>query len=391
MTDRIHEYIDKKTGKKLYEIKGYYVGLKSDGKEKRIKKKGFATRKAAREYIVKVTEEFNRGSVNTFSNITLEQYCDMLLKSKEVNTKAGTLNKYDIVLRMLPTNLLKMQLTKITTPMLQNFVNEYILKKGYKNSTAKNYTSKLTTIFNAAIKQDIIFKNPMKNVMLPNDSFEKVKNKKEKDILTVEELKLFIKKAEEFLIDESKLTPETVTYDSLHKYKKYISIRLVALSGARKGEVIGFTWDDINVKELYIDINKTLTQARNGRYTYGNTTKTPASTRKLYIDTETMQHLLRLKRLEKVLTKNVFALTYYRSMWKTVEIILRRAGIRKKISPHSFRHTQASILFAAKVDLKNIQERLGHESVQITLDLYTHLQEEQRQETRDKFMDILQA
>ena len=53
--------------------------------------------------------------------------------------------------------------------------------------------------------------------------------------------------------------------------------------------------------------------------------------------------------------------------------IARRAGLSGQATFHRLRHTHASLLIAAGVHLKVIQERLGHSSIQITADTYGHL------------------
>jgi integrase/recombinase XerD len=62
-----------------------------------------------------------------------------------------------------------------------------------------------------------------------------------------------------------------------------------------------------------------------------------------------------------------------------VKNLAEAAGIQKKVSPHSFRHSFASHLVDAGADLRAVQEMLGHESI-ITTEIYTHLD---RQYLRD--------
>lgn len=61
-----------------------------------------------------------------------------------------------------------------------------------------------------------------------------------------------------------------------------------------------------------------------------------------------------------------------------------RAGIRKKVSPHTFRHSFASVLLKNGADLHSIQQMLGHESI-TTTEIYTHLDKQQLRDAIEKY------
>ena len=67
-----------------------------------------------------------------------------------------------------------------------------------------------------------------------------------------------------------------------------------------------------------------------------------------------------------------------------VKTSAEKAGIRKKISPHTFRHSFATHLVKHGADLRAVQEMLGHESI-TTTEIYTHLSQQQLRETILKF------
>lgn len=57
----------------------------------------------------------------------------------------------------------------------------------------------------------------------------------------------------------------------------------------------------------------------------------------------------------------------------------------KRITPHGFRHTHCSLLFEAGATIKEVQERLGHENIQTTMDIYAHVTQKAKNEVANKF------
>lgn len=56
---------------------------------------------------------------------------------------------------------------------------------------------------------------------------------------------------------------------------------------------------------------------------------------------------------------------------------------------HEFRHTHCSLLFEASVEMQNVKERLGHNSIRTTMNIYTHVMESERAKTADIFSDSM--
>ncbi len=54
------------------------------------------------------------------------------------------------------------------------------------------------------------------------------------------------------------------------------------------------------------------------------------------------------------------------------------------MSPHSFRHTHASLLFEAQATMKDVQNRLGHSDIKTTMDVYTHVTKNSEKQAIDK-------
>jgi integrase/recombinase XerD len=67
-----------------------------------------------------------------------------------------------------------------------------------------------------------------------------------------------------------------------------------------------------------------------------------------------------------------------------IKSLAAKAGIKKQVSPHTFRHSFATHLVEGGADLRAVQEMLGHESI-TTTEIYTHLDRDYLRETLQKF------
>ncbi|HEX6479636.1 MAG TPA: site-specific integrase [Ktedonobacteraceae bacterium] len=78
---------------------------------------------------------------------------------------------------------------------------------------------------------------------------------------------------------------------------------------------------------------------------------------------------------------------YANNVWASFKRLLKRAGLQD-MRFHDLRHSVATILFAAGIDLKVISELLGHSSIAVTSDVYAHLLPEKQYEVVKKMDDL---
>jgi len=72
-----------------------------------------------------------------------------------------------------------------------------------------------------------------------------------------------------------------------------------------------------------------------------------------------------------------------------LERIYKKNPELPKINVHAFRHTHASLLFAAGASIKDVQARLGHTDIQTTMDIYTHVTDEAKEKTAEMFQKYM--
>ncbi len=163
---------------------------------------------------------------------------------------------------------------------------------------------------------------------------------------------------------------------------------LAATSGARRGELLGLRWRDVDLDAGRIHIRQTLA-VTNGQ-PYISTPKTPRSRRSVSLDSGTVTALKahRRRQLEEKLaggpawvdTGLVFVredgswLHPERGVSRLFTRHVRDAGL-PPLSLHGLRHSYATIALGAGVHPKIVSERLGHSSIAITLDCYSSVLE----------------
>jgi integrase len=150
-------------------------------------------------------------------------------------------------------------------------------------------------------------------------------------------------------------------------------------SGARQGELFALEWTDLDWARGELAICKSLEDSQGERSV--KAPKTASGRRRVLLCPSTLavlrEHHARM-RAEGHDSKLMFPATNGRHLrrgnvhWTSFKPLLRKAGLAD-FRFHDLRHTCASLLLLAGVNPKVVSERLGHASVEITLDIYSHL------------------
>ena len=361
-----------------------YLGIDPiTGKERRTTRRGFKTikeaKQAERNLLLDVEENgLPSNQSDGFQDPTFEELAQLCLENYKTTVKPSTFeNVRSKVEKMTEEHFKELKLKKITVAYCQRVVIE--LSKSYV--LYNHYLSVINRIFKYAVLMDILDSNPFDKVIKPKSR----QTQRKGNFLTKEELKEFLKLAQ----------TATLSYFSP-------LVHLMAYTGLRQGEALALKWSDIDFENKKITVDKTAVRIKEKQTL--QTPKTKNSKRVISIDPTTLSILKSWKKDQiKIYFKNGkhfegddnFIFTNQRAEWVHIHNFIRyfKRFIAdhklKQITPHGLRHTHASLLFSAGVEPKNISDRLGHSTVQITLDLYTHITEEQRTDTVEKLLEYM--
>ena len=263
------------------------------------------------------------------------------------------------------------RLDKLTTPIIQQQVNKWADKanKGEKGAYANySFLNNINRrILQYGVTMQVIQHNPARDVIIPR----KQQNKEHKvKFFSNQELKQFLDYLED--LDQS----------SYENFFDYVLYKTLLATGCRIGETLALEWSDIDFKKGIISISKTL-----NRYQETNTPKSKAGLREIDIDKATVSLLKQYKKRQQVqswqlgrsegivFTPFTTKYAYACLLRKRLQGHFKSAGV-PDISFHGFRHTHATIMLYAGIEAKDLQYRLGHSNISMTLNTYVHATKE---------------
>lgn len=212
-------------------------------------------------------------------------------------------------------------------------------------STVSRKIVSLRNYFKFLVKENILKTNLMSVFELPKSQ------KKLPQVLSVKEM-------------DQLLTSVAMT--DFISARNRAMIELLYASGIRVSELVNIQLSQINLKMMYLRVigkgNKERLVPLN-RYVCDIINKYIVEFRNPYLDFKTCHFLFFNKNLQPVSRENFY---------KILNNIALKAGITKKISPHTIRHTYATHLLENNADLRSIQELLGHSDISTTT-IYTHI------------------
>lgn len=338
-----------------YYVKTYYIDYTGEKKQK--KKRGFKLKKDAvnweREFLLQMQGE---------PDMTLNSLAELYLKDIKTRLKEITYDGHKHLLenRILPY-LGNKPINLITPADIRNWQNTQI-STGYSDAYLKRMNNLLVATLNFAVR----FYNLKDNPCRLAGSMGKRKRTKI-TFWTKEEYFKFIA-----LVDD---------------ITKYTMFQTLYYTGMRIGELLALTYNDIDLDNGIIRINKTV-NFKGGKVNV-TSPKTPKSNREITIPQLLINDLNNyIRRIyDHKNTDRVFPYTKA-ILYNELKTKSEQAGL-KKIRVHDFRHSHASLLIDMGINPLLISERLGHEKVETTLNTYSHLYPSRADELAEKLNKIV--
>ena len=344
---------------------------------KEVKKYAVEWEKEQREnYRKKKYKKEDERNIVPFSSFVKDIWIPLIIEDSD--RKPKTINTYKYIADKICGYFLEQDIQGITTLDLQRYI--HFLQTDTNNKNAKPLSRKtirhhycvLNMIFDFALDNEVVVKNPMVKVKPPK------MEKKRVEAFTKEEARKML-----FFLEETDLEFQCM-------------MLLMLMMGLRRGETLGLIWNDINFDKETIRISRSVSQVQ-GVGIVVDEPKTDNSYRTIPLPEFISNHLLEYRnccgdwRGSDFVFHGIGGGDTPRdpdAITRRVKRFMKNSGL-PDMSPHDLRHSCATLLLQSGADIKSVQEIMGHADASTTLKYYVRTDLEQMRVATDKLESIL--
>lgn len=337
------------------------VALPGDSRTKRRRKTLYGrTRDEVRRKKLDADKTVSVGGHITPERMTVSAFMKSWLQNRRHEVRWQTWRRYEQLFRMhIEPGLGSVRLSKLRPDHLRDLYSTK-LDEGLSSTTVRHIHAVIRAALNQAEREDLILKNICRQVSPPR------MRQYEINPLSPSDTRTFRK----HLVDH----PDEALYV------------LAITTGMRQSELLGLRWRDVDLDNKFVSVNRSL--VFEGKGWNLEEPKTSSSSRRISLGRDaflTMQNQKRTqleKRMKLGLVWEDNDLVFPTEIgtprrganvvYRSFRPLLRDAGLME-IRFHDLRHTAATLLLGEGVHPKVVSEMLGHSSVQLTLDTYSHI------------------
>jgi integrase len=335
----------------------------AEGKRRQRNKGGFKTKKEAQAYLTQALASLERHSYVQPAKSTVGQYLTenwlpgLQVRESTKRAYASHVNVYFVprIGSIALQELDKADVRKLFADLAAHGGSRKVLSA----ATIRRIFATLRVAINTALADDLIVRSPLLGLKLA------IPRKPEIQVWSAQEIRFFL----DGIVDE-RLHPLYV---------------FMAMTGVRRGEAAGLRWCDVDLDAQRASIRRQITQ--NGRILMDGAPKTRSGSRSISLDDHTVA-VLRRHRVRQASERLAWGPAYADKdlvfaredglpvrpeyIGTLFNRLQKEVGMRH-IRLHDLRHSHATLMLTQGISAKVVSERLGHSTISLTLDTYSHV------------------
>ena len=359
-----------------------FIGRGEDGQRKYKSVYG-KTRTELREKEAEILVQLGKGVDVLSRRDSFAQWADDWLRIKETESiTEGQMANYRRAVSVWKAELDGYELEDIRADDVERLMVS-MSSEDYARRTIELYRSTIRQILKRAVSRGILAVNPAEQIEIHVPGRKTVNRRALTD------------------------TEQSWIWETPHR-AQHVAV-IMMLSGLRRGELAALTWNDVDLKNKTITVNKVMEYSPNGAASLRLITKTAAGMRTVDIPQKLADYMTAMPRDSALVIHTAEGLVMTTSAWKKLwqsymRILNKKYGQRtaKDLQPtskpgpkvldmtippitmHWLRHTFCTLMYLAGVDVVQACAQMGHADVATTLRIYTHLDAQHKRKSMDK-------
>lgn len=363
----------------------YEISYKDEnGKYKKLRKSGFPRKADAIAEAGEIEMKMSKGMKVTKKDIYLydhfQQWMSVYKKGKVSNV---TFRKYENTLMNINKFFKNDTVKSMNRTKYQQRLNEF--SKNHANASVKRLNSNIRASIANLVDEGIISYDFTKGAIIKGESPS-------------------VSEQDKFLhYEEFERLMNLVKKDLDPRYSSRFMILIAGATGMRFGELLGLTWDRIDIEKGLILVDRAWDYADSKKFC---PTKNTQSVRTIGVDASTKEILKTFKKEQAALFKKLdIKLEHDFVFYNVKDGIISNNAVNKKLKEflsqlkistpltiHGLRHTHASVLIFKGINILAVSKHLGHKNIAVTMETYTHavkeLEEQENEQIKKVFNDI---